>query len=284
MSDNNIISGRKYRAYLDPDNDKWSDISFWTLASDVEFSDGKNAEEKIEEITENFQNGCNDIYNRLYDAGVVTASYEDTSLDNVLRYLKVDGTVDTFHGIMFSSYGSVLGDEELLSSTSLNSLNIVVIDDIDCSRQVLNISQYGVVTDVAYGTTDFIIVPSPATALSRGYVIEFYIFNRELNDYERVYVIYGKFTLKAISGSENYSITRTQNCIYPDGITHNIYTDEKKTVPYRAEHIDYETLAGVLFNHCPVANYESIYDLSRVRIVVSADGAFNLGFNGGGDV
>lgn len=283
MSDNNVISGRKYRAYLDPDNNKWSDISFWTLASDVEFSDGKNAEEKIEEITQNFQNGCNDIYNRLYDAGVVTASYEDTDLEDIADSLERGNLIDTYNGIIHSSYGSVLDDEQLLSSTSLNNLNIVVIDDVDCSRQVLNINQYGVVTKVAYDNTDFILVPSPASNLSRGYVIEFYIFNKELNDYERVYVVYGSFTLKTISGSTNYTITRTNKRIYPDGLTETVYNGESATVPYRAEHIQYETLADVLFNHCPMVDYESVYDLSRVRIVVSADGAFKLGFNGTGD-
>lgn len=43
------ITGRKYRVW-DGINSIWKRISYWTHASDVEFEDGKNAEEKIYEV------------------------------------------------------------------------------------------------------------------------------------------------------------------------------------------------------------------------------------------
>lgn len=45
-----IVTGRKFRKLLDEATRLWQRISFWTKACDVEFDDGKNAEEKIEYI------------------------------------------------------------------------------------------------------------------------------------------------------------------------------------------------------------------------------------------
>lgn len=45
-----IVTGRKYRKCIDAANKLWQRISFWTKASDVEFDDGLNAEEKISEL------------------------------------------------------------------------------------------------------------------------------------------------------------------------------------------------------------------------------------------
>lgn len=45
-----IVTGRKFRKCIDVANKLWQRISFWTMASDVEFDDGKNAEEKLKEI------------------------------------------------------------------------------------------------------------------------------------------------------------------------------------------------------------------------------------------
>ena len=45
-----IVSGRKFRKCIDVTNKLWQRISFWTLASDVWFSDDKNAEQKQDNV------------------------------------------------------------------------------------------------------------------------------------------------------------------------------------------------------------------------------------------
>ncbi len=42
-----IVTGRKFRKCIDVANKLWQRISFWTMACDVWFVDGKNAEEKL---------------------------------------------------------------------------------------------------------------------------------------------------------------------------------------------------------------------------------------------
>ena len=42
-----IVTGRKFRKLIDETTKLWQRISFWTKASDVEFDDGKTAEEKL---------------------------------------------------------------------------------------------------------------------------------------------------------------------------------------------------------------------------------------------
>lgn len=44
------VTGRKFRKLVDEAQKLWLRISFWTAASDVEFEDGKNLEEKINEL------------------------------------------------------------------------------------------------------------------------------------------------------------------------------------------------------------------------------------------
>ena len=42
-----IVTGRKFRKLVDETNKIWQRISFWTKAADVEFNDGKTAEQKL---------------------------------------------------------------------------------------------------------------------------------------------------------------------------------------------------------------------------------------------
>lgn len=42
-----IVTGRKFRRLIDRDSKLWQLISWWTKASDVEFDDGKTAEQKV---------------------------------------------------------------------------------------------------------------------------------------------------------------------------------------------------------------------------------------------
>lgn len=50
MADENIVNGKKYKVLQ---NGIWKILSFFTKASDVEFDDGMNAEEKMQEIDTN---------------------------------------------------------------------------------------------------------------------------------------------------------------------------------------------------------------------------------------
>lgn len=50
MANENIVSGKKYKVLQ---NGVWKLFSFFTKASDVEFDDGMNAEEKIQDIEKN---------------------------------------------------------------------------------------------------------------------------------------------------------------------------------------------------------------------------------------
>lgn len=45
-----IVTGRKWRRLIDKDSKLWQLISWWTKASDVEFDDGKTAEQKLGNI------------------------------------------------------------------------------------------------------------------------------------------------------------------------------------------------------------------------------------------
>lgn len=59
-----IVTGRKKRRLIDRAAKLWQRISYWTKACDVEFDDGKTAQEKvgaINGITSNFNEGSSDI-------------------------------------------------------------------------------------------------------------------------------------------------------------------------------------------------------------------------------
>lgn len=59
-----IVTGRKKRRLIDKAAKLWQRISYWTKACDVEFDDGKTAQEKvgsINGITSNFKAGSDDI-------------------------------------------------------------------------------------------------------------------------------------------------------------------------------------------------------------------------------
>lgn len=45
-----IVTGRKYRIATDNTGENWDRLSLWTSASDVEFNNGKNAEQRISEL------------------------------------------------------------------------------------------------------------------------------------------------------------------------------------------------------------------------------------------
>lgn len=59
-----IVTGRKHRRLIDKAAKLWQRISYWTKACDVEFDDGRTAQEKIgaiNGITSDFEEGAADI-------------------------------------------------------------------------------------------------------------------------------------------------------------------------------------------------------------------------------
>lgn len=58
-----IVTGRKFRKLVDESTKLWQRISFWTKASDVEFDDGKTAQEKLGSLR--FVSLTEEAYNNL---------------------------------------------------------------------------------------------------------------------------------------------------------------------------------------------------------------------------
>ncbi|MCM1232122.1 MAG: hypothetical protein NC489_18530 [Ruminococcus flavefaciens] len=100
------VIGRVFRKLIDKENMRWLKISYWTHSSDVEFRDGRTAEEKlgqingissdtnmsradiaastksIYEIKQSFQDGVNSIYDLLIKLGFTPDS---KSLEDILN-------------------------------------------------------------------------------------------------------------------------------------------------------------------------------------------------------
>ena len=72
------ITGKKYRVW-NAINEWWERISYWTAASDVEFEDGKNAEEKVTEIDETLTERLNEFEEE------VTEDIEQLQQDAILK-------------------------------------------------------------------------------------------------------------------------------------------------------------------------------------------------------
>lgn len=86
-----IVTGRKFRKLVDETTKLWQRISFWTKASDVEFNDGKTAEEKIGNL--------NDITNSLQSKITQLTNSENniqsqiTQLTNTINNLGTQATM-----------------------------------------------------------------------------------------------------------------------------------------------------------------------------------------------
>ena len=66
------VTGRKFRIW-DAVNNVWKRISYWTKATDVEFKDGVNAEDKISQINTNIATA---------NTNISTANTNITNLSN----------------------------------------------------------------------------------------------------------------------------------------------------------------------------------------------------------
>lgn len=115
-----VITGRYYRVLIDKATKLWQRISYWTHSTDVEFEDGKNAEEKlggingitsdvelenediaasikavnqlnnnlvekINEMKESFQAGVDAIYNKIKSLGTTPGGKD---LDSILAAIQ----------------------------------------------------------------------------------------------------------------------------------------------------------------------------------------------------
>ena len=90
-----IVTGRKFRKCIDVANKLWQRISFWTMACDVWFNDGKNAEEKLG----NVDKVVNELKNKITSLENIT-----TSLENIITSFE-----NTKSTIVSSALGRALG-------------------------------------------------------------------------------------------------------------------------------------------------------------------------------
>lgn len=72
------VTGRKFRKLVDEAQKLWQRISFWTMACDVEFEDGKTLEEKFTEL-DNKINAINSSipYKITFNGTTMTITDED---------------------------------------------------------------------------------------------------------------------------------------------------------------------------------------------------------------
>ena len=128
-----IITGRKYRRLIDKATKLWQRISWWTKASDVEFDDGKNAEQKLGNIngitsdffindesiaaSSNLTNRAYTRFNEFTDNGRVKGIIIGEDGNPYIEYCDEDGA-DT----VLKKLGSV-DEDELINSISDKTTN-----------------------------------------------------------------------------------------------------------------------------------------------------------------
>ncbi len=86
-----IITGRYYRVLIDKTKKLWQRISYWTHSTDVEFEDGKNAEEKlgaINGITSNVE-----LENEDMAASIKAVHQINSNLANISIYVDDNGNL-----------------------------------------------------------------------------------------------------------------------------------------------------------------------------------------------
>lgn len=126
-----IVTGRKFRRLIDKDSKLWQLISWWTKASDVEFDDGKTAEQKLGNIngitsdflindesvaaSSNLANRAYERFNEFTDDGKISRIIigEDGK-----PYIEYKDGADT----VLKKLGDV-DEEELINSVSSSSTN-----------------------------------------------------------------------------------------------------------------------------------------------------------------
>lgn len=76
------IKGRAYRVF-DAVNSIWKRISYWVAASDVEFEDGENLENKLPEMQSDLTDSISQVSNELDQAKTELNSTINTKINTV---------------------------------------------------------------------------------------------------------------------------------------------------------------------------------------------------------
>lgn len=126
-----IVTGRKFRRLIDKDSKLWQLISWWTKASDVEFDDGKTAEQKVGNINGITSDFSVDNENIAASSSLANRAYErfneftdDGKISRIVigedgkPYIEYKDGADT----VLKKLGSV-DEEELTNSVSDKSTN-----------------------------------------------------------------------------------------------------------------------------------------------------------------
>ena len=160
-----IVTGRKFRKLIDAANKKWQRISFWTKAGDVEFNDGKTAEEKLgtingitsdlsceeptiaasaaalNQVNRNFSDACNTIKAAIIGKGVTPSSSKPTDLADAINKISAKGTLTKIATATVSTTKFNTGDLKTISLKSYNNYLSLSIKDILISCTRTNITQ-----------------------------------------------------------------------------------------------------------------------------------------------
>lgn len=130
-----IITGRKYRIW-DAVNSIWKRISYWTKASDVEFEDGMNLEDKVSTINTNMQ-----------DMGTTTNQEIGVAESDISWY----GTCSTAAGTAAKVASTTDGKFVLTTGAKVR---ILFSANNTAANPTLNVDNKGAKAIKAYGTTN----------------------------------------------------------------------------------------------------------------------------------
>lgn len=122
-----IVTGRKKRRLINKESKLWQRLSYWTKASDVEFDDGKTAEEKLGNINgissdidnesdniaasmkvismlrQSFQDGCDKIVGNLTALGYIPEDPQGADeINDQIRKIYVDKYKDGLEASKFT--------------------------------------------------------------------------------------------------------------------------------------------------------------------------------------
>ena len=122
-----IVTGRKFRKLVDEATKLWQRISFWGVASDVEFDDGENAETKFGAIS-----GITDSLTST-SSNVAASAAAVKALNDKITELNSDLTKRKL--VMTNTYGNGV------MPTTGCSVTITVPDD--CTKGILIADLYG---------------------------------------------------------------------------------------------------------------------------------------------
>lgn len=154
-----IITGKKHRRLIDKAAKLWQRISYWTKACDVEFDDGKTAQEKvgaINGITSDFTYGKSDIAasslltKKIKDdlnEGIINEHIQFVIRDNGKLGWKKDGadTVYPFSGVDDGKYKVLSSSRSLYTFTENYGLLLCICSSGSSGNDDEHSSNYGLI-------------------------------------------------------------------------------------------------------------------------------------------